>query len=66
MLEDGVLDEDESAELLNILHSISGEKTEFGELSKSSTLPVCSPLPVIDFSGKSFLFTGTCAFGTRK
>lgn len=66
MLEDGVLDKDESAELLNILHSISGEKTELGELSKSSMLPVCSPLPEIDFSGKSFLFTGTCAFGTRK
>ena len=66
MLEDGVLDQDEAEELLGILHSISGEKTELGEVSKTSKLPVCSPPPQITFSGKSFLFTGTCALGTRK
>lgn len=66
MLEDGVLDQDEAKELLGILHSISGEKTELGEVSKTSKLPICSPPPQIIFSGKSFLFTGTCAFGTRK
>ena len=66
MLEDGILDEDESAELLSILHSFSGEKVELGEVSKTSTLPICTPPPHITFSGKTFLFTGTCAFGTRK
>lgn len=66
MLEDGILDEDESAELLTILHTLSGEKSELGEVAKTSTLPVCSPSPNIEFVSKTFLFTGTCAFGTRK
>lgn len=66
MLEDGVLDDEESAELLAILRSFSGEKVELGEVSKTSSLPICNPAPSIVFSGKTFLFTGTCAFGTRK
>ncbi len=66
MLQDGILDKDESTELLNILHLITGEKSKLGELSKSSTLPISSPIPDIKFIGKNFLFTGTCAFGTRK
>ena len=66
MLEDGVLDSEESAELLNILQLISGEKSEIGELSKTSTLPVNNPMPSIIFEGTSFLFTGTCAYGTRR
>lgn len=66
MLEDGVLDSEESDELLTILRLISGDKSESGEASKTSTLPICSPAPAIQFNGKSFLFTGTCAYGTRK
>lgn len=66
MLEDGVLDEEESSELLRILYNISGETSELGELAKSSTLPIDRPAPPVIFESKSFLFTGTCAFGTRK
>ncbi|MBN1683789.1 BRCT domain-containing protein [Candidatus Bathyarchaeota archaeon] len=66
MLEDGFLDGEESTELLSILHSISGEKTEFDEVAKPSSLPVCTPPPKIIFDNKTFLFTGTCVFGTRK
>jgi NAD-dependent DNA ligase len=66
MLEDGILDNEESSELFSILHSISGNKSELGELSKTSTLPLCSPPPRIQFHEKTFLFTGTCAYGTRK
>ena len=66
MLEDGILDEDESSELLNILQAISGEKSEIGELSKTGSLPINNPMPSIVFEEKTFLFTGTCAFGTRK
>lgn len=66
MLEDGILDEDESSELLSILQAISGEKSEIGELSKTGSLPVNNPMPSIIFEEKTFLFTGTCAFGTRK
>lgn len=66
MLEDGVLDKEESAELLNILRSISGESSNIGELAKTTSLPINNPAPSIIFENNSFLFTGTCAFGTRK
>jgi len=66
MLEDNFLDEDESKELLNILKAIGGEASEVGELSKTSTLPLCIPEPKIVFPDNTFLFTGTFAFGTRK
>lgn len=66
MLEDGVLDKEESEELLKILHSISGESSEIGELAKTSSLPINEPLPSVVIHDNTFLFTGTCAFGTRK
>ncbi len=66
MLEDGILDSDESKELFSILHKITGESSELGEIAKSSNLPLDEPSPEIIFEGNSFLFTGTFAFGTRK
>ncbi len=66
MLEDGVLDDEESEELFGVLSKVSGDASEIGELAKTSTLPLNDPLPNIDFEGSQFLFTGTCAFGTRK
>ncbi len=66
MLKDGVLDDEESAELLEILYQISGKPSEFGELARAATLPINDPLPQIAFEGSTFIFTGTCAFGTRK
>jgi NAD-dependent DNA ligase len=66
MLADGQLDDEESSELLALLRSISGESSEIGELAKTSSLPICSPFPKILFQSNTFLFTGTCAFGTRK
>lgn len=66
MLDDGVLDHDEGVELLSTLHALAGEIADFGEISKTSTLPVCTPAPDIEFLDRSFLFTGTCAYGTRK
>lgn len=66
MLVDDVLDEEESTELLSILRQLTGGATEIGELAKTSSLPLNDPLPEIDFPGKTFLFTGTCAYGTRK
>lgn len=66
MLEDGVLDKEESEELFGILRKISGDQSVVGELAKTSSLPVNEPLPEINFEGAAFLFTGTCAFGTRK
>lgn len=66
ILEDGIVDEEESLELLTILHAISGDKVEVGEVARSSNLPLCQPPTKIAFSSNTFLFTGTCAFGTRK
>ena len=36
-----------------------------GELTKPTSLPINKPKPTIIFPGMTFLFTGTCAFGTR-
>lgn len=66
MFKDGVLDDEESAELMTLLRGISGEASELGELAKTSALPVDNPAPAVAFDGHSFLFTGTCAFGTRR
>lgn len=66
MLSDGVLDSDESQELLAILRKLSGEESEFGELAKTSSLPIDEPAPKVIYEGHTFLFTGTCAYGTRK
>jgi NAD-dependent DNA ligase len=65
MLEDGVLDEEESSELFIILRKLSGDASEIGELAKPSTLPLDTPTPDIKFDNKLFLFTGTFAFGNR-
>ena len=56
MLEDGILDSEESEELKNVLRSISGESSEIGELSKTTSLPIDSPAPDIQFEGATFLF----------
>ena len=66
MLEDGVLDSDEQTELFSALRSLSGDRSQGGEFMKSSHLPIDQPEPDIMFLGKRFLFTGTCARGTRR
>lgn len=65
MLEDGILDPEESNELLSVLRKITGDPSEVGELAKTTSLPIDTPLPVVTFPNHAFLFTGTCAFGTR-
>lgn len=66
MFEDKQLDPEEADELLSILRKMSGDESEVGELAKTTALPVDEPAPVIDFDARSFLFTGTCVYGTRK
>lgn len=65
MLQDGVLDGEERAELMSLLQRLTGAPAELGEISKTSSLPLCQPAPEVAFDGRSFLFTGTCAFGSR-
>lgn len=65
-LADGVLDDDEAKELLELLQSIAGAPGELGEIAKPATLPLCEPAPTIVLQGSSFCFTGTFEFGNRK
>lgn len=64
-LKDGVLDAEESAELLDTLKRFSGGDFELGEAQKSSSLPLCTPAPAVVFPQSRFCFTGTFEFGNR-
>lgn len=66
MLADGVLDDEESRELLSLLQKLSGDWSELGEIGKPTSLPLDDPPPAINFENKIFLFTGTFAFGIRR
>ncbi|MCQ0986416.1 BRCT domain-containing protein [Jiella marina] len=66
MLVDGVLDDDEQAELLDTLNRFADRSFELGEALKATTLPLCDPAPVLSFDGKAYCFTGTFVFGKRK
>jgi NAD-dependent DNA ligase len=71
MLQDNVLDADESLELLNLLHSFAGlpmENPKGAELGfvAPNDLPFCAPAPDLVFDGKVFVFTGIMAYGPRK
>jgi NAD-dependent DNA ligase len=66
MLSDGVLDAQESVELLDTLESLGGKDFELGETLKASSLPLCQPQPDLGFDGISYCFTGTFVFGKRK
>lgn len=66
VLEDGVLDAEEKAILLETLNSFSNRDFELGEVLKSSTLPLCDPAPSLSFDGTIYCFTGTFIYGQRK
>ena len=66
LLQDGFLDADEAQELFSVLNEFAGGDAVVGEVAKASTLPINSPMPDMLFPGKSFLFTGTCSYGTRR
>lgn len=66
ILHDGVVDDDEKAELLDTLNRFSNRDFELGETLKSSTLPLCVPAPMLSFEGMNYCFTGTFNYGQRK
>lgn len=66
VLADAVLDDEEKGMLLETLNSFSSRDFELGEVLKSSTLPLCDPAPALQFSGRTYCFTGTFMFGQRK
>jgi NAD-dependent DNA ligase len=66
VLKDGVLDAEETAELIETLNGFVDRNFELGETMKSTSLPLDEPAPVLMFPGKRYCFTGTFTFGQRK
>ena len=66
MLSDGMLDADESAELLDMLQQFSGLQIGAAQpFSAPSSLPLNSPEPELNWTGHVFVFTGVMAYGPR-
>jgi len=67
MLSDGVLQPEESTELVELLHKFTGPTLSTDKpFVAPSTLPYCDPAPELVLTGRCFMFTGTMAFGPRK
>ena len=73
MLEDGLLDSSEQAQLFDLLNRFTGNGVlpdgvaESGLVVPSATtLPLDDPEPGVTFAGRSFCFTGEMCFGPRK
>ncbi|MCJ2131474.1 BRCT domain-containing protein [Methylobacterium sp. E-045] len=66
VLADGIVDEDEAKDLMSTLSAFAGGDFEKGELTKSTSLPLCNPFPSMVFHGSLICFTGTFAFGQRR
>ena len=67
MLSDGILQPEESIELVELLHKFTGPTLSTDKpFVAPSTLPYCDPAPELVLTGRCFMFTGTMAFGPRK
>lgn len=68
MLNDGLLDADEQAELIDLLNETTGMGIPLPEVAASyaSALPLDDPPPEVLFQGRSFVLTGQFAQGSRK
>lgn len=66
MLANGSLDPAESVELMTLLEQFAGIDLDTAKpkvATVSNQLPLNHPAPELEFSGKTFLFTGVMAFG---
>ena len=67
MLSDGVLDAEESGELLEMLHQFAGLPVGSTQTFTAPTsLPLDNPAPALSWTERVFLFTGIMAYGPRK
>ena len=67
MLRDNILDPDESLELLSLLKQFTGIHEGSVQLfSTPASLPLNSPPPTLSWEDRTFILTGTMAYGPRK
>ncbi|WP_331774060.1 BRCT domain-containing protein [Sulfurospirillum sp. 1612] len=67
MLQDDILDDQEAAELIEIIKNLNGDKNKHqNTIQGSTTLPLNDPLPDIIIPDNSFVFTGIFTIGARK
>ncbi|MEE4340095.1 BRCT domain-containing protein [Pseudomonas alliivorans] len=67
MLSDGVLSADEAEELMSLLRQFTGVSTASKNPAlRASSLPLNDPPPIIDWSDRTFMLTGTMAYGPRR
>lgn len=71
MLADGVLDAEESQELLEILRGFAGINPNQptatpAAFTPPNDLPLNHPAPPLGWDGRKFIFTGVMAYGPRK
>ena len=66
MLNEGILDNEEVAELHSVLKNLSGDSSEFGELAKTTTLPINEPMPPIIFEEQILSFHGDLRIWVQK
>jgi NAD-dependent DNA ligase len=68
---DGIVDECERAELLQLLQQTTGAGPDVPDLGapdpavRPSRLPLCTPAPDLTFMDKVYVFTGAFVYGTR-
>jgi hypothetical protein len=66
ILADGVMDSAEALQLLRLLSTYTGcPSADKAQAQAATTLPLCDPMPDIDFADQSFCFTGVFSMGTR-
>ena len=65
MLKDGVLNLSEQQELLETLREITGDSADYQTVSKSTSLPLDRPPPLVSFAGCTFCLTGRFVFGSN-
>ena len=65
--EDGIIDEEERAELKSLLDSlVGGELSAVCDADAATSLPLDQPPPIIEWTGQVYVFTGKFAWGTRR
>jgi len=67
MLKDGIVDDEEQKELLELLHQFTGESPVMECVENMScSLPIDKPEPELVFERNVYCFTGKFVYGTRK